>query len=287
MLPPGDVRNCLVALAQIETLMEDALNYRFRQGSALSGHNLGNLMLAGLTDITGGLDRATQEISRLLAVRGRVLPATLGNGVLVAEMKDGTLVEGETNIRKTGSAIRRIGLRPENCRPLPDCLAAIEKADLIILGPGSLYTSVLPNLAMPEMALALRQTRAPVYYICNIMTEPGETSLYSVADHLRAIQEHAGPIVDGVVVNTESVSPSLLNKYRLQGSCQVVLDRFEVYRLKVRLLRANLLSGEEKMIRHHPDRLARFLLAQLADPGDQFHLFEQVRAYFAKLWRRT
>ncbi|MEW6663017.1 MAG: gluconeogenesis factor YvcK family protein [Bacillota bacterium] len=287
ILPPGDVRNCLVALAQTETLMEDALNYRFHQGSALAGHNLGNLLLAGLTDITGGFDRAVQELSRLLALRGRVLPATLGNGVLVAEMDDGSVVEGETNIRKTGRSIRRIRLRPDNCRPLPECLAAIQKADLVVLGPGSLYTSVLPNLVMPEMAEALRQTKAPVYYICNIMTEPGETSLYSVADHLRAIQRHAGPVVDGVVVNSKAVSQSLLKKYRQGGSSQVVLDRSEVYRLKVGLFRANLLSEEEKVIRHHPDRLARFLLSQLAGPGDNYRLFELLGFYFTKLWRRT
>jgi uncharacterized cofD-like protein len=285
ILPPGDVRNCLVALAQTETLMEDALNYRFRQGSALAGHNLGNLLLAGLTDITGGFDRAVQELSRLLALRGRVLPATLGNGVLVAEMEDDSVVEGETNIRKAGRSIRRIRLQPENCRPLPECLIAIEKADLIVLGPGSLYTSILPNLIMPEMTEALRKAKAPVYYICNIMTEPGETCLYSVADHLRAIQRHAGPVVDGVVVNSKAVSQRLLQKYRQGGSTQVVLDRSEVARLKVRLLKANLLSEEGKVIRHHSNRLARLLLAHLAGPGDQYRLFEQLGSYFTRLWR--
>jgi uncharacterized cofD-like protein len=287
ILPPGDVRNCLVALAQTETLMEEALNYRFRQGSALAGHNLGNLLLAGLTDITGGFDRAIQELSRLLALRGRVLPATLGNGVLVADMDDGSVIEGETNIREAGKQIRRIRLRPEDCRPLPECLVAIKKADLIVLGPGSLYTSVLPVLVMPEIAAALRQSQAPVYYVCNIMTEPGETSLYSVADHLRAIQSHAGPVVDGVVVNNKPASQGMLQKYRQGGAAQVVLDKSEVYRLKVGLYRANLLSEEEKVIRHHPDRLARFLLSQLMGPRSQYRLLEQSWSGLTKLWRRT
>lgn len=258
MLPPGDVRNCLVALADKEPLMENLLQYRFPSGE-LAGHNLGNLLLAALNNLTGSFDGAIKGLSRVLAVRGQVLPVTLADISLCAEMEDGDIVCGESRIPESGKKIRRVFLQPESCFPMEEALGAIKCADAVILGPGSLYTSVLPNLLVRGIPEALAGSRALKIYVCNIMTQPGETTGYDAADHIQAILDHAGPVVDCVLVNNGTIYGRVLSRYRKEGAQPVELNEEKISKLGVKLQAAHLLQ-EGDMVRHHPDRLARHIL---------------------------
>ncbi|NLC37781.1 MAG: YvcK family protein [Clostridia bacterium] len=260
ILPPGDLRNCLVALADTEKIMEDILSYRFQQGSGLTGHSMGNLLLAGLTELTGDSHTAIRELSRVLALRGKVLPATLTPTVLGAEMADGEIVMGESRIPRQGKPIRRVFLEPPDCRALEEALLAIKEADLVVLSPGSLYTSIIPNLLVREIAAALAETPALVVYVCNVMTQPGETNGYTASDHLQAIIRHAGrDVVDLVIVNTAKVSPLALGKYREEGAEPVLVDYREIGKLGVKVVGEKLID-HAAVVRHNPDRLAKVLL---------------------------
>lgn len=262
VLPPGDSRNCLVALADTETLMDDVLNYRFEQGEGLAGHSLGNLLLAGLTELTGNLDQAVQELSKVLAIRGKVVPSTLEHTTLCAEFTDGTVVKGESKIPKTGKRIKKVFLEPTGCPAHPEAIRAIREADVVVLGPGSLYTSIIPNLLVEGIAQALQETKAPVIYICNIMTQPGETDDYTASDHLRAILKHGGEnVVDYMVVNTGTVSGQLFKKYREEGARPVPVDRKAIDKLGVKVIGDRLLHTQE-LARHDPDQLARLIIRQ-------------------------
>lgn len=263
ILPPGDIRNCLVALAHREPLMEEMLQYRFSSGE-LKGHNMGNLLLAALCDISGGFDRAVRGLSRVLAVRGQVLPVTLSHVQLCAELEDGTVVRGESQIPASGGRIKRVFLDPETCRPNVEVLQAIREADAIIMGPGSLYTSILPNLLVPEIAGAISRSGAVKVYVCNVMTQPGETEGYSAADHLRALVKHAGPVADYMVVNTGSVPARLLGRYRREGAAPVEPDLEAVRELGVEPVPGDLVH-ESDLVRHHPDRLARLVMRLVSD----------------------
>ena len=200
MLPPGDIRNCLAALADEEKLLTELFQYRFHTGEGLSGHSFGNLFLSAMNNITGDLEQAIAASSKVLAVRGRVLPATLTDVNLWAEMEDGRIIAGESQISEAGGKIIHIGCRPENPPALPAVLSAIEDADLILMGPGSLYTSIIPNLLVPEIREALARVNVPRLYICNIMTQPGETDGYTVSDHIDAIDAVSEmPLFDAVL----------------------------------------------------------------------------------------
>jgi len=261
VLPPGDIRNCLVALADTETLMEQVLGYRFQQGAGLQGHTLGNLLLASLTEVTGSFVSAIQEVSRILRVRGQVLPATLSQQVLCAELRDGTLVEGETRITREGSpGIQRVFLRPGDPLPVEATLAALQAADAIVLGPGSLYTSVIPNLLVKGIAETIRSSRAVKIYVCNVMTQPGETSNYSAADHLQAIYDHCGSrLVNYILVNNQEIRRQHLRRYQEKGAQQVRVDSKRLQQLGVTVIGAPLLLQGE-LIRHDPRLLARQVL---------------------------
>ncbi|MGB9804563.1 gluconeogenesis factor YvcK family protein [Desulfofundulus sp.] len=258
MLPPGDIRNCLVALADKESLMEDLLQYRFQSGD-LAGHSLGNLLLAALNHVAGGFHEAVQALSKVLAIRGQVLPVTLQNVVLGAELSDGTLVYGESSIPRCRKPIKRVFLVPADCYPLPEALKAIATADAVVLGPGSLYTSILPNLLVRGIADAIARTRAVRIYVCNVMTQPGETDGYTASDHLQAIINHAGPIVDYMVVNQGSIPARLKVRYRREGAVPVVVDGEKLQQMGVTVIGANLVH-EGNVVRHHPDKLARIIL---------------------------
>lgn len=263
ILAPGDIRNCLVALADTETSMDELFRYRFRQGEGLTGHSLGNLLLAAMTDIAGGFVEAIQEVSRVLAVRGRVLPVTLTDVNLGALLDDNTVIRGQSSISRSSRRIRRVFLEPGDCEPVPEALQAIRDAEAIILGPGSLYTSVIPCLLVKGVPEAIRQSRAVKIYVCNVMTQPGETTGYSASDHLQAIYDHAGPdLVDSILVNNQVVPKLLLRKYREQGAYPVTIDTKQINRLGVLLVKEKLID-EKELVRHHPEKLARAVLSLL------------------------
>lgn len=258
MLPPGDVRNCLVALADRESLMEKLLQYRFPAGE-LAGHNLGNLLLAALNNMTGCFDQAIKGLSRVLAIRGQVLPVTLEDVRLFAEMEDGEIVCGESQIPQKGKRINRVFLQPESCAPVKEALQAIKCADAVVLGPGSLYTSVLPNLLVNGMSGAVVKSKALKIYVCNVMTQPGETDGYDVAEHVKVILKHAGPVIDYVLVNSDAINDWNLARYRKEGACPVEINVDEINRLGVKLKTGHMVQ-EGNVVRHHPDRLARHIL---------------------------
>jgi len=260
MLPPGDIRNCMVALSKDEALLSRLFQYRFQAGRGLRGHNFGNLFLAALTHVTGDFAEAVRVSSRVLATRGRIFPSTLSNVHLVATLANGKRVEGETKISRSTVAIRKLALSPRGVKPLPLAVKALEQADLILLGPGSLYTSVIPNLLIPEIARAIARSKAPRVYVANLMTQPGETTNYTLSEHLRAIQLHVGKrVVDFVVANRKSVSPEVARRYHLQNAEPVLIDQKEILDLKVKLVADNLLE-EHGVIRHNSPRLARLLV---------------------------
>jgi len=267
ILPPGDIRNCMVALSKDEALMSRLFQYRFSAGNGLVGHNFGNLFLAALTHVTGDFAEAVRVSSSVLAIRGRIFPSTLSNVTLKATLENGKRVDGETRITASRSRIKKLRLAPPNARPLDEAVEAIRKADLILMGPGSLYTSILPNLLIPDIARSIARSRAPRVYIANLMTQPGETTNYSVAEHLRAIQEHVKPrIVDFVVANRQPVSPAVAWRYQREGAAPVSLDAAKLRRMGVKVLLEDLLEEHEK-IRHNSARLARVLLDEFALRG--------------------
>ena len=259
MLPPGDIRNCMVALSKDETLLSRLFQYRFHAGRGLRGHNFGNLFLAALTHVTGDFAEAVRVSSKVLAVRGRIFPSTLSNVHLVAALANGKQVQGETRISGSKVPIRRLHLNPRRVRPLPGVIEAIEQAHLILMGPGSLYTSVIPNLLIPEISDAVARSKAPRVYIANLMTQPGETTHYALSDHLRAIRQHVrGRVIDAVVANRQSISPEVARRYRAEGAEPVTIDREAVLKMKVRLITGNLVE-EHGVLRHNSPRLARIL----------------------------
>ena len=222
VLPPGDIRNCLVALAETETLMNKVFQHRFQAGGGIQGHSLGNLLLVAMSEIAGDFISAIQEVSKVLAVRGVVLPATLEPVVLAATMENGGTVIGETRIRNHEGKIQRISLIPDQCLPVPETLKAIQEADAVVLGPGSLYTSIIPNLLVKGVAESITQASAPVIYVSNIMTEQGETDGFTAADHLQSIKRHLNrQIVDFVIINSGVIDEHRLRRYRQERAIPV------------------------------------------------------------------
>lgn len=259
VLPPGDIRNCIAALADDEDLVTKLFQYRFKTGEGLEGHSFGNLFLSALCSITGDMYRAVKESSNVLSIRGRVLPSTLDDMKLAAEMEDGRIIRGESNIPEANGKVKRLFTDPENCKPLEDVIEAIKDADLIILGPGSLFTSVIPNLLIKEIAQEIINSTAKKIYVCNIMTQPGETDEYSVSDHVKKIIEHVGDakIVDAVLVN-DSLPENLAEKYELANSFPVKIDTEEVKKLGVKVVPKKLIEeSKEGFVRHSSNRVAR------------------------------
>ena len=267
ILPPGDIRNCLIALADLEPLMEKLLQFRFNGGTGLAGHSFGNLFLAAMTEIEGDYEQAIRASSQVLAVRGRVIPATLENVVLTAELDDGTVITGESAIGQIPRRIRRLRLEPDDVSPVPQAIEAIKDADIIILGPGSLFTSVIPNLLVRETAEAIRASSAIKVYVCNAMTEYGETVGFTASDHVRAIIDHAGPdLIDYVLINTREIPEALLERYRKEGAEPVQPDTDKIRELGPIPLGAPLILTKD-YVRHDADRLARIVLSILRTQG--------------------
>lgn len=261
ILPPGDIRHCITALADDEDLVNKLFKYRFKNGEGLEGHSFGNLFLTALCSITGDMVRAVKESSNVLSIRGRVLPSTLDNMKLVAEMEDGRIIHGESSIPEAHGKIKKLFTEPAECKALPEVIDAIKNADLIIMGPGSLYTSVIPNLLIKEIANAVAKAKAKKIYVCNIMTQVGETDNYSVASHVNALIDHAGSsdILDAVLVNN-SIPKNISPAYAKNNSYPVVLDMENLKPTGVKLVSSKLIEEEESkngLVRHSSSRVAR------------------------------
>jgi len=260
ILPPGDIRNCLVALSEDEKLFTRLFNYRFATGRGLRGHSFGNLFLAALTHLTRDFAKAVRVSGEVLAIRGEIFPSTLSDVRLRARLRDSRVIEGESRITKTRVPIATLQIVPSRCRPLRETLAALDQADLITLGPGSLYTSLIPNLLVRGIPQQIARSKALKVYVCNLMTQPGETRGYSAAEHVRALHEHAGvKLFDSVLLNIRPLSPAMLKRYAAQRAEPVVNDLERLQALGVKPISADLLM-EAHVVRHESRRLAQLLL---------------------------
>jgi uncharacterized cofD-like protein len=269
MLPPGDIRNCILALADTEPLMEELLQYRFKDGR-LKNQSFGNLFLAAMDGISENFEDAVQKMSSVLAVTGKVLPVTLDNVILKAKLKNGQIIQGESNIPEgaleQGSPIEKIFIEPEDAKALKDATDAIKEADAIILGPGSLYTSIIPNLLVKDIVGAIRWSKAIKIYISNIMTQPGETDGYAVSDHIKALFDHAGGgIVDYVVVNKGKIDNELEERYKGDGAVLVKIDDKKIRKLNVNLIEGDFVRVRKGLIRHDAEKLASILIETIMD----------------------
>ncbi len=261
--PPGDIRNCIVALSDQETLLKDLFQYRFKSHGDLKGHSFGNLFITVMKEITGDFGRAVEESSRVLATRGTVMPVTFESMTLQAKLKNGRIITGESQIPLGKSPIDRIMLKEKKIRPNKDVLKALLEADAIVLGPGSLYTSILPNLLIPEVAETIALSRAIKIYVCNVMTQPGETDNLTVSDHVKAILKHTSPgFIHYVIANKEKVPSQLLARYEAQGQEPVVVDEEGVKALDIELVKVNLLHQED-YVRHSPEKLGKAVIRLL------------------------
>ena len=264
ILPPGDIRNCILALARTEPLMEELLQYRFKDGR-LKNQNFGNLFLAAMDGISDNFEDAVQKMSSVLAVKGKVLPVTLEDMVLEAELENGNKVRGESiigeEVIEQDSRIKKLKIFPEDAKALDDAISAIEDAYSIVLGPGSLYTSILPNLLVKDITRSIKKSKALKLYICNIMTQPGETQKFSVSDHIKVIFDHCGrDIIDCVIANEESIHPDLRDKYYAEGSDIVNLDIEELEKLGVDVVKDDLTETQKTYVRHNAQKLAKIII---------------------------
>jgi len=264
VMPPGDIRNCLVAMADAEPLMTELFQYRFKENiEGLDGHTFGNLLIAAMTRITGDFERAVRETSNILAIRGLVLPSTIDDVRLQAELEDGSFVEGETNIVHNPKAIRHIMLHPSTVKPLEEALRSIELADCIVLGPGSIYTSIVPNLLVHGIPEAIERSPAVKAFVCNVMTQPGETDDYTASDHIAALLKHTeARIFHYAIVNTARPSSQMLEKYEHEHQRFVEPDVHRIRDLGFRPLTGDFISQTE-VVRHDPGKLAQAILKLL------------------------
>jgi len=264
MLPPGDIRNCILALADTEPLMEQLLQYRFKEGK-LKGQSFGNLFLAAMDGISSSFEEAVRRMSDVLAVTGRGLPVTLNDVTLCAELEDGSIVCGESQIGKHSNfnkcRIKRVYMEPADAEPLNEVIDAIEQADAIVLGPGSLYTSIIPNLLVRGICPAIKKSSALKVYVCNVMTQPSETEEYSVSDHIRALEDHScSGIIDVCIVNNSVIPDELREKYHNDGADQVRIDRERIEEAGIMLIEGDYASLKNNLVRHDPQKLAEAVI---------------------------
>jgi uncharacterized cofD-like protein len=266
VLPPGDIRNCMVALSEDEALLGKLFQYRFPTGRGLAGHSFGNLFVTALTSVMGDFPAAVQVSARILAILGRIFPSTAQNVTLEAELENGDIITGETRISRSRKRIRRVRLVPRRVRPLPEVIAAIRAADLILIGPGSLYTSIIPNLLVDQVTETIAHSRAKRVYLANLMTQPGETDRYTVADHVRAIYQHTGhALFDFAVVNGTPIAPRLLRRYADEGAAPVDPSFAELVSMGLPCVTGHFLE-QKTVVRHNEPSLARLLLDRFARP---------------------
>ena len=271
VLPPGDIRNCMVALSEDEALLSRLFRYRFARGRGLKGHSFGNLFLTALTQVTGDFARAVRVSCEVLAIKGRIYPSTAANVTLEAELEDGSTVAGETRISRSRARIRRIRLSPPHAVPLEETLRAIAEADAITLGPGSLFTSIIPNLLVNGIPRAIAESPAVKACFVNLMWQPGETARFTAADHVAAIHEHAGRrLLDYVVVNTRPIGPALLKKYASKSALPVENDFDRLRAMGLKIVGHDLVQEADK-IRHDPAAAAAIAIELAAEGRRQRH----------------
>lgn len=289
ILPPGDIRNCLVGLAHTEPVMEDLMQYRFKEGE-LKGQSFGNLFLAAMNDISSSFEEAIRKMSDVLAVKGKVCPVTLNNVTLCAELENKKVVKGESTVGKAsleeGSPIKRVYLEPENPEPFEDALYAIDNADCIIMGPGSLYTSILPNLVIKDVSERIRASKAIKIYVSNIMTQPGETDGYMLSDHINAIERHCGSdMIDFVIANNGNIEKEYYEKYKQDGQDIVGVDRKNISK-EINIIQDDLVHIQNGLLRHNHKRLALVIMKLTLKYGmhggfsrilDKYYLAERIK----------
>ncbi len=284
ILPPGDIRNCMVALSEDSHMLSKLFQYRFKGNGELGGHSFGNLFLAALSEITGDFAEAVKISSEILASKGHIYPATTEDVRLIAELENGDIVEGETNVSKVGRLITNIRLEPENCHPLPEALLAIHEANIITIGPGSLFTSLLPPILVKGVADAIAESSAKKVFVCNLMTQPGETEGFSAIQHVQTILKYMPEIeFDYVIVNNHRVTDSQANLYQDRGARQIGLaDSISPETIAgARIIYGNLLDEGTK-VRHHPQKLARVVMLCALQQPQMSKMRDQMKALVAQ-----
>jgi len=264
--PPGDIRNVLVALSEAEPLVRELFQYRFEEGNGLAGHPTGNLLLAAMTNITGNFATAVGSLSQVLNVRGKILPVCNQALCLCAEYEDGCVATGESNIPNLDKKIKRV-YYDETCTALGDAVKAVREADLVILAPGSLYTSIIPNLLFNEMKDAIKETKAHIVYCCNIMSQPGETTKFTVSEHVKSIEDHVGfKCIDKVLVNDGSIKKDVIQKYAADNAAIIEIDEEELAEMKVDVIKSRMVDyNEANEIRHNSKKVAAMIFSLLLD----------------------
>lgn len=263
---PGDIRNVIAALSDAEPMLVELFQHRFEVGNGLSGHSLGNLLLAAMTSVTGDFYDGIKEISRVLNVKGTIYPISTENLSLHAKMEDGTIVSGESNIPLSNKKIDHVFLSPEPVKPFSHAVQAIIDADLVVIGPGSLFTSIMPNLIVPSVQEALEMTSAKIVYVCNLMTQAGETTGYTASDHVQAINRHiGGGIVQAIVVHNEPIKGTVREKYAEENAEPVIYDIDKLLSLGLEIIEGDIINKEVPAVRHDTDKIAKLLYSLLEE----------------------
>lgn len=261
---PGDIRNVIAAMSETEPMLVELFQHRFAVGNGLSGHSMGNLLLAALTSITGDFYTGIKEISRVLNVKGKIYPISNENMSLHAKMEDGSIISGESNIPLSNKRIKRVFLSPQPVKPLPDAIQAISEADLIVISPGSLFTSIMPNLIIPGIDDAIKQAKGKVIYVCNVMTQYGETTGFSASDHVQAIINHIGEgCVDSVVVHNEPIEQTVRAVYAEENAEPVIFDTERLLEMGLQIIEGDIINHQQPTLRHDTQKIANLLYSIL------------------------
>ncbi|MCP8617644.1 gluconeogenesis factor YvcK family protein [Salirhabdus salicampi] len=257
---PGDIRKVIAAMSDVEPMLLKLFEHRFQNGNGLSGHSMGNLLLAAMTSITGDFYDGIKEISKVLNVKGNIYPIANQNMYLHAEMNDGTIVSGESKIPNANKKIRRVFLSPDHIEPLPEAVESIRQADLIVIAPGSLYTSTLPNLIVPEIGDAIRLSEGKIVYVCNVMTQAGETDNFTAADHVQVIHDHlTHDLIDAIVVHNTPIDKNIRKVYEQENASPVTYDLERLIHMGLEIIEGDIIESKNKMLRHNTDKIAKLL----------------------------
>lgn len=257
---PGDVRNVIAALSDVEPVLEELFQYRFEVANGLSGHSLGNVLLTALASVTGDFHRGIERLSEILQVKGKVLPIVNESVSLFAEMEDGKIIKGESNIPDVNKKIKRVFVRPDELKPTNNVLNVINEADLIVISPGSLYTSILPNLIIPQVAETIKLAKAKVVYVCNVMTQSGETTSYCASDHIKAIYDHVGDqFIDDIIIHNEPLKRSFIKRYAEENAEPVVNDIVQLQKMDLNVIKKDIIDYSQLTIRHDTEKVGALL----------------------------